>query len=266
MIEVMLAVAIVSVLFVATMLTIQVSISRQRYDDAVQSFKDFLQRQYSEVQNVTLDSGVTNITMCDGASGVRGEHTRGRTDCYVVGRLLNFRFEPEPNGGGVTKVRTNQLLYYSQDTSANGSPNKGGFRFNDFILDNKDRDLRLAGNETFAIKEIEDYSLEWGARLKYPGETDYIRDATVLIFRSPDTGSIRTHLLKNYQTSVNTADMQRIFSNSTLDGQMDMCIKADFDPRGPWRSVRISAGSANASGVELPVPGNNAVEGQVNCD
>lgn len=65
--EVFLVVTIMFLLFVSMILVIQNSVARQRYEDSLTSFKDFLQRQYDEVQNVVIDDkGLSDfIKECD---------------------------------------------------------------------------------------------------------------------------------------------------------------------------------------------------------
>lgn len=98
LLEVAIVLAITFLIFIAMLGTIQVSVARQRYNDSVTSFQDFLQRQYSEVQNVVIDDGVTRLDGCDGG--------RGRSNCYVIGRLLNFEIVD-----GYTSVKVEQIVY-----------------------------------------------------------------------------------------------------------------------------------------------------------
>jgi prepilin-type N-terminal cleavage/methylation domain-containing protein len=89
LVEVMLTLAIMFVLFVALIGMVQFSLGRQRYESTLNSFKDFLQRQYSEVQNVVIDGEREEVKECNHNNS--RVSTMGRTNCYVIGRLLNFR-------------------------------------------------------------------------------------------------------------------------------------------------------------------------------
>lgn len=251
LIEVMLVLSIVFVLFVAMIGMVQESINRQRYKDAVVSLKDFFQRQYNEVQNVALDSGIKSIhTTCD-RDVLRGNN-RGRSDCYVVGRLINLQVED-----GVSVARVNQVVYHAIETSHDA------LAFNDFNL--KEDDIIAEGFQTYG-DEIEKYSIEWGGRLYRPEapSSDSLENVSVLIFRSPETGAVRTHILPT--RSVTPTSLADILNNDTLNNNLEMCVAPESGLSPKRMAVRISGGAANASGVEIPPSGHDKAKGEVNCD
>lgn len=243
-IEVMLVLAIVFLLFVAMMAVVQASVNRQRYNDTVTSLKEFIQRQYSEVQNVVLDRGINSIRECD-ADKTRGGNM-GRTNCYVVGRLLNFRIEDE-----TTMIKVHQIVYFAGDTSEVKTNQQ--LKFNDFDL----KDASVKDFQTYGL-EVEDYQVEWGAILRTSGETpSKIEDLSVLIFRSPESGVVRTHVLEN--RTVQPHNLKDILTESTGNTVVDMCVVPDSSPNTELRAVRINAGATNASGVEIPLVGQEGV-------
>lgn len=253
LVEVMLVLSIVFVLFVAMVGMVQESINRQRYKDAVVSLKDFFQRQYNEVQNVALDTGVQSVhSNCDNST-VRGIN-RGRTNCYVIGRLINLQVE---DGASVAKV--DQVVYQADETSEHHN----SLVFNDFNL--KEANIMTANFKTYGT-EVDKYPVEWGGRLHLPGSpsSEILNNVSIFIFRSPETGSVRTHILPT--GSASPTNLKNILNDSTLNNNLEMCVEAESGSVLKKRAVRISGGSSNASGVEIPPRGDNKAKGEVNCD
>ncbi len=238
LIEVMLVLAFVFVLFVAMMMTVHVSINRQRYEDGLTSFRDFLQRQYTEVQNVVMDRGVSShIKKCD-SDDVRGGN-RGRTDCYVIGRLLTFYEE-----GGATAVKVEQVAYRTRGVTSS----KTELEYNDFYIGESGITNSI---ETFGT-EVDTYFLEWAVRLYTPKpEPRLIRDnLSIFIFRSPETGNVRTYI--NSTEKVAASDLSsKILADENLFGQVVLCVIPDGEAYSTLRAVKVSAGTANASGIEI---------------
>lgn len=256
-VEVMLVLAIVFVLFVAMMGTVHVSINRQRYEDSLKSLRDFFQRQYTEVQNTALDSGVAPITECDSSGGVRSSQ-RGRTDCYVIGRLLNF----ETSGAAArsTKIKVEQIVYKPQSGTTSSSDS---LIYDDFII--REGDVGAARFNTFG-REVDQYTVEWGAILKNPGSgptSEVINNnLAVFVFRSPESGTVRTHILKR---KVSPSEIKSMLTADSLKNDQDLCVIPDGQSYTDLRAIRIRGGSSNASGIEVMLPGNDSASGEVKC-
>lgn len=240
--EVALVLAITFLIFIAMIGTIQVSISLQRYNDSVVSFQDFIQRQYSEVQNVVVDTGTSRIPGCG--------DKRGRSNCYIIGRLLNFNLD-----GGYTNVKVEQIVYIADDSTDTAK----GLAYNDFFLTD-------SVNTIFNTKGItvDNYSFEWSAKAFRPDNGRVFNDdLSIFIFRSPETGTIRTHVKTD--TKVESNNVKSILTTDSVKKNLDICVIADGPVFTPNKAVRINAGASNASAIEIPVPGKNASAGEVNC-
>ena len=250
-IEVSIVLSITFLIFVAMVATVQISISRQRYEDSLSSFKDFLQRQYEEVKNVIIDKQQGSVSGC--GNPANRDNERGRTNCYVVGRLLNFSVS-----NGNTNIKVEQILYSTNDTS---EANK--LEYNDFIL--KDSSVLASGIITRGVT-VDNYTIEWAAKLyrPRPNRNQAIDgNASVIILRSPETGIIRTYISDTHST--NSSDLRSILHASALTKNLDMCVIPSGAFVGQMRAVRLNAGASNGSGVEIMMPGTNAANNEVDC-
>lgn len=259
--EVFLVVTIMFLLFVSMILVIQNSVARQRYEDSLTSFKDFLQRQYDEVQNVVIDDkGLSDfIKECDKQTQ-RGEDM-GRTNCYVVGRLLNFN-----QVAGASTVKVEQIVYELDGTDDSSANNE--LAYNDFILSEKDVTGGVASGEIKTHgRVVDNYHLEWSGKIytstgsvDIGPNRDIDKNLAVLIFRSPSSGTVRTYVLRG--NDIQSNNLKDIFEESSLKGHVDLCVGVDGNPYNKPRAVRIHAGSANASAIEIMPVGADGVECQ----
>jgi len=97
--EVVLVLAVTVALLVGLLAGTGTVIARQRYNDSVTSFRDFLQRQYSlvaDVQNNSMQVDCRRTGTIENGFSVSagGPDTggRGRSDCLIYGRLFFFFF------------------------------------------------------------------------------------------------------------------------------------------------------------------------------
>lgn len=242
-IEVMLVLSIILVLFVAMMATVHISISRQSYEDSLTSFRDFLQRQYSEVQNVTLDEGVSNhIKECD-SDDVRGKN-RGRTDCYVIGRLLKFT-----NIDDTSVINVEQIVYNSTNTSS-----RDELIYNDFQLGEKGL---LGGIKTYG-HQIDRYQVEWTARLYTPKSSgvepqEIDNNLSIFIFRSPESGTVRTYVQQGAE-QFEANQLAKMLTEDNLNKGTELCVIPDGSAYTDLRAVRVLPGASTASNIEIPLP------------
>lgn len=234
-IETMLFLAISGLLVVALLVGTGSSINTQRYRDSVSTFMSFLQQQYSEVNNVSNDR--SNDWSCgDGAETKQGSVTqyRGQSDCFIAGRLVMV------SGSDVITLDVNGLKTgsdYGSDVSM------------------------LTSNYKFGIFDASQQTstLEWGAKIAWPVEgagnkpsgTD--RSISILILRSPDSGSIYTFTSDSVFPVENiTPDtIVQIISSSTSQDKRTICIDtANGLAVGNKLAVFIDADAASSSAVE----------------
>lgn len=244
LVEVMLALVIMFVLFVSLIGMVQFSLGRQRYESTLNSLKDFLQRQYSEVQNVVIDGEIEKVKEC-GQTDTRTT-TMGRTGCYVIGRLLNFRRE---NDSQRTIVDVYQIVYKEDSTN---DPKMQFLMSNDFLLSDAYNQDKIKG---FHGYKVDEYVVEWGAMLKRPvpnASPEINGNLSVFIFRSPESGAIRTYISDGREFTPTTVGS--MLSKANLDKSINMCVISNGSAGTELRSVKIHAGSPNASGIEITLP------------
>lgn len=181
-IESMLFLAISGVLVVALIAGTGVSINIQRYRDAVETLKAYIQNQYDEITSVYNDRD--NSWYCDNSAqtdkGAASED-RGQSQCVLLGRYLTI------DGDTVRSASVTGRL-------VDGSIATG----NDI---NRLRDSYVLGISTVYQDET---TLEWGASIKWPSAGDSEsrtgndrRQIAILIVRSPDSGLIYTFTSDN---------------------------------------------------------------------
>lgn len=244
LIEVMLTLVIMFVLFVALLGVIQFSLSRQRYEGTLNSLKDFLQRQYSEVQNVVIDGEEEKLRSCSISQDRMT--TMGRTNCYVVGRLLNIKRE---NNDGRTHIEVYQIIYNGDQVD---DQEMKFLVSNDFALTDAYNQDKIKAFDGYLV---DDYVVEWGAKLErpIPSASPEINDnLSFLIFRSPENGSIRTYVVDG--VGARTSNITSMLLRDNLNKSIDMCVIPEGKPGTEYRAIRIHAGASNASGVEITLP------------
>lgn len=98
-IEVTLVLAISMFLFIGLIGGTTVNITRQRYNDSVQNFAEFLRRQYSEVISTEnpRDDDIDSEAPCTATSAYQAGNASlsslvqtGRSDCAIYGKLITF--------------------------------------------------------------------------------------------------------------------------------------------------------------------------------
>lgn len=225
LIEVSLFLAITALIFVGVMLGTQNSIFQQRYNDAVQTFADFLRNNYSQTTNVQSDG-------------------TGTSDKLIYGRLISFGNDDNDKvvsysviGGGVDPSLSGNVI----ELLASGSVNA--------MVGKIEKEGQLIGlTETYVPK--------WGSKIQVKNENSdefSTFNGAILIVRHPETGSVYTYVTRN---SVNEGKLIKEI-NFNQD-QLDLCVNPNGDADSDLRKdVRIVANAKNASGVVL-VPDDNS--------
>ena len=280
-IEVMLVLALTGLLFVGLIAGFGGSLARQRYKDTTQDLASNLRRLYSLVADTQVQIR-DNSSACYGlkdASGSvmegRANANRGRSDCVVYGvaaSIYKDRIETTQILGkdikaisteiDTTSLTDLELLMAADANNLVAMKDKNGANCK----------IKLAG-------DMDNYTLKWGAKLKTTGgitHKDEDVKATILIFRSPRNGGIRTYVWKdvvhdyshnplsyaefakgNYNCSSSTGMLNSYGINSYLNNfaeeELKFCIEAgDGMVYGNnRRMIRIKKGGHSSSAVEL---------------
>lgn len=246
-IETMLVLAITGVLIVGLLVGLGSSIGNQRYLDAVSSFKNLLQDQYSQINNVTNDRTVNWTCSSSAVPAVAptGGTTPGQSNCVLLGRYLAVE------GGTITMATV--VGYPKSDTASSGT------------IASIKSDYTLG----ISTSSIESTSLEWGAHIAWPvsgggskpptSPTSPIvpRSLAILLIRSPVNGTAYTFTSDSVSpiTSVNSkviTDMM-VSSLTASPGQVQRTVC--LDPNGfsvPEKiAVYIGAGASGPSSIEI---------------
>lgn len=206
LIEVSLFLAITAVIFVGIVAGTQSSIFQQRYNDAVQSFADFLRNNYSQVTNVQSDG-------------------TGMTDHVIYGRMITFGNSDDSVisysiiGGDVSSSLSESLLGYLADTNAA---------------------VGIYNNENAGLTES--YMPKWGSRIQVKNGSGYsLFRGAIMIVRHPETGSVYTYVTDEYNEELG---IRNNFENKTLDLCVNPNGEADSDFRKDVRVVENAKNSS----------------------
>ena len=220
LVEVSLFLAITAAIFVGIAVGTQNSIFQQRYNDAVQSFAEFLRTVYSQVTNVQNES-------------------TGRSDKAIYGKLVVFSDE-----GGSNKITSYNVIGGVGDV---GSSSMG-------VLE-KLKSLGASITDTGEpVGYVEDYKPRWGSQIQTKEgwgavESDKYQLFTgaLLIVRHPSSGTVYTFVSNIGSVGV----MSELDRNFRLE-KVDFCINPNGAERSNLRrDVRIVEGARNASGIEI---------------
>jgi type II secretory pathway pseudopilin PulG len=220
-IETMLFLAISGALTIAVLVGAGASISQQRYRDSVNSLSNFLQQQYSDVTSVRNDrdsgwscNAVTG-PVADGTGGI----SRGATECVVVGKYISLS----------DKTVTVQTVI--------GKANVVGGSGDIDTLTNSELTLTDFDKQT--------YTIEWGAAMQKINKTPTA--TTILIVRSPVTGSIRTFV---DESSANQP-VALMVSVARLQAPANICMDSDGMFNGKRFEVYVIPNASSATGIKV---------------
>ncbi|MBR2586879.1 prepilin-type N-terminal cleavage/methylation domain-containing protein [Candidatus Saccharibacteria bacterium] len=254
-IEVSLFLALSSFLMIGLIVGTNMSVSRQRYNDSINNFADYLRGAYSDVLNVSNYS-------TDSSDNFNG----GRSTTAVYGKFIVFG---EAETAGSTNSGT---TVYSYDVVGNAisSSIASGLTGNTIldmlqsntikaaIIDNTDCQSASACNNSFY--RMESYNIPWEGRAE--SSSGALARAAVLIVRSPITGTIRTYTfstdsgseLPSFHLSLGVAsarDNFRTFLSRMSQNDLDLCIDSDDNQNTNRRDVRVIGRASNSTGVFL---------------
>lgn len=235
MIEVILFLAVSSIMLTAFMVTISGRIGNQRYNDATNSFVDFLRSVYSKAINVqnfrqdkissqdqyyctltgqmaynhdVYDTNTDTPTKMD-------ESYPGRSSCAIYGKLISFG-------------ERNQETIYVYDIIGKA------IDFNNPIFEDGTRPSTIAGelaavhadvfsfnadgneNGKFSLNtaaNYETYLPEWGTTIESPTKDNKLFHGAVLIVRAPSSGGIKTYFLNK------TLPIQELIDDTQLNNK-----------------------------------------------
>lgn len=217
-VEVVLVLAISMFLFVGIIGGTSINITRQRYNDAVNDFAEFLRRQYSEVisvenprsTDINKDSPCTVTSKQAIGNDPDPKVTKvetGRSNCLVYGKLITFN-----EGGDPAKVHTYDIIGDARSpeeiTALNETTRADSSSTLDKKVKNNDVLLSLINLNAGVLTARKDgsgncqivtagnsytYELPWDAyvqNVNHPKFASY--KSAIMIVRSPLSGAIST--------------------------------------------------------------------------
>ena len=245
LVEVSLFLALSGFLMIGLIIGANMSISRQRYNDTVNSFAEFIRGVYSDVLNVSNDKVPS--------SKEDGEDA-GRTGKAVYGKLIVIG---DP-GTAPSEIYTYDVV----GKAVNSSEITGENTLQDLISLGINIAYLDSVNKNIPYKETR-YILPWDGVIEASNSNNLRRDA-ILIVRSPSSGSIVTYSLNPSASPTpnlafraafaGAADARNRFtqllSNFQSNQNIDLCVDSPDNTNKFRRDVRINAGANNSSFVE----------------
>jgi hypothetical protein len=230
-IETMLFLAVSGGLIVAILAVSGIAVSQQRYRDAAIGVESLLQSQYANTSNVLNSRG--DRLKCSNNSGTLliepGAGARGASECVVLGRYI--RFSPS---GSETTVTTSSVIGLLGTDEAPVTNDIDALK--QYIM------IRSSLDEEVA-------SVSWGAQIVKP-RTDTPQDITILVLRSPLSGSLRTFI----PTGALPSPGSRVIEASAIDAlntEETLCLATKGFSTGQALGITVRAGAGGASAIEM---------------
>ena len=261
-IEVSLFLALSGLLAVGLIASANSSITRQRYNDSMNDFADFLRNAYTDTMNVSNDS-------VDASSKLNG----GRSPMAIYGKFIVFGEKNEDNQVSRT-IYTYDVVGKAISSGSAASSN---------ILDMLYKDLNAniisqtcsGATCTNTFYRMNSYNIPWNGVVQKPNTEDTgavdknLFSGAILIVRSPNTGGIHTYVyqgaVKDYHkiretTNTGPADLKLFrdlintevsLQNRLHEGELNMCLDSPDNRNANRRNYRILKGANNTTGVYL---------------
>lgn len=286
-IEVMLFLALSGFLLVGILMGTGSSIANQRYKDAVQDAVDALRNAYSFVSDTQVQLRDSSSGVCGGltstqydSSNIRQAYNsgRGRTQCVVYGAVVSI------NGD---KIQTTTLIGEDYADAVKDKTNHDGLSAKSDLeilkeLNANNLAVQCGKNAADCHVSVVDNpsttSLKWGTSFVDPADINgnvSTFQKTLLIFRSPRSGAIRTFVMNGLimdgtepvdythytgNTIAYAADvLDRVGVHGSINAdkfkqeEVKICVNNDGVETfaGHRRMIRIVKNSHSQTGIEL---------------
>ena len=220
LVEVMLFLGVTGLLFLGVTAGVRSSIYWQRYNDATQSFAEFLRGIYSQVMNVQNNGG-------------------GASDYAIYGKLVVF-------GSSDDKVEVYTLVGDADGDEDGFSTTEGTIT----LLDKLHASIYKT-NDVGAVElrgSMDIYSPKWGSLIE--DEYGNPMKGMLLVARHPGSGLVHTFYAAGQFAKNKTLSGLGFKDDDTTMREVDFCV--NVSGQGAKRSdVRIVKDARSASGVEV---------------
>ncbi len=236
LIETMLFLAITGLMVAGMLAGSWVSINSQRYRDAITSLQSEIQSQYSQVQNSSNDIG-SNFTCNSQAQVSAGTTERGQSSCYILGRYLY-------STDGSTIHETTVIGYIASADEA-----KLNSTLADYTALTSYYTLNTLSNSNNVVSYgTSDYTPQWGATLKSFTSGAGYSTFSLLIVRSPTSGTVRTFVDPQHALDPNPTNLKSLIKQAFVV-PLNLCVNGGNN-YGPITDIQVVANAANANGVQ----------------
>lgn len=207
-IEVMLVLAIASLVAIMVMVGVSTSIARQRYADSVNGAADYVRQAYAEVINVqnprlgdlgshafcTITTAVSSEYQASVTRISQTDNHPGRSNCIIYGKLITFgEVNPDTNKPD-TIAHTYDVLGGDLDFDKDTNPptttlealSRVGANIVSINSTPETCSLSYAGNHN-------NYAPAWSASIESGSAERRLFTGAILIVRSPITGTVHTY-------------------------------------------------------------------------
>ena len=278
LVEVSLYLALSALLAAGIIFATYTNINRQRYNNAVQGFVDFLQSQYASVINVKNQADGRSDTAIYGKLVTFGERaTEDKTTVYaydVTGDVIEANGDIIKRDGSIITAH-NGISQYGSTLELLGS---GLLDTNVFKIE----------TDKFGVTNVEytnmdEFELDWNAKIQNSTMGEYYTGA-LLIVRSPISGNVTTYVARDWDSDtsefwvrgagntlvpptnikeVNNPDLANKYLTNLINGgegvrrevfkmeDVDFCVfSEDYNYAGNVRAdIRIVSNASSASGI-----------------
>ena len=243
-IEVVLFLAVSGLLGIGILATASSSVNQERYRDSVRSLQAYVQDQYSKVLNTQNDRAgnryacTASGTIVDtSVSGGGATQSRGASDCYIVGRVVDVLDADR-------KTLVSQPVYATYDPMQDALlPTSDSQAF--------DRSRLIIAPSSVSAEEVgrSESTLEWDTAIV--SESGGPRMFRLLIVRSPYSGMIRTYAEVAENLPATSTASVRALAVGNRQTDVTLCV----DPAGLFTGqdlgVQIARGATSSAGVTL---------------
>lgn len=236
LIETMLFLAITGLMVAGMLAGSWVSINSQRYRDAITSLQSELQNQYSQVQNSANDIG-SDFTCNSQAQVSAGTTQRGQSNCYILGRYIY-----STDGSAIHETTVIGYVSSADEAKLNST-------VADYTALTSYYTLNTLSNSSGVVSYgTSDYTPQWGATVKSFTLGNSYNTFSLLIVRSPTSGTIRTFVDTQHALDPSPANLKSMIKQSFVV-PLNLCVDGGNN-YGPLTDIQIVANAANANGIQ----------------
>lgn len=256
-IEVSLFLALSGLLMIGLIVGANASISRQRYNDSVNSIGDYLRNVYADAINVSNDKNV----LPDSATYTGP----GRSTTAIYGKLITFG-EPDASGHPASTIYSYDIVG-NAISSADAPTQSILSMLKSSPINANIVSTTCSGVCTNTFYRMTSYQIPWEAKAQKPNignspgnPTSELFTGAILVVRSPTTGGLHTYVYTGTvdfhsiaDGSSNGANTFSTFLNtkSFTENQLDFCVDSDDNSYSNRRNIRILSHANNSTGVLL---------------